>query len=77
MADPRPVPPVSQTGYEYAAHHNPEPYGPTYDMVASEKTGEPVDRQDPHWMGQLLPPAIGRTDDRAHEFWDGASVMER
>lgn len=54
---------------------NPEPYGPTYDMVMSEKTGEVTDRQDPHWTGDLLPSAHSRSDERAHAFFDATSVM--
>ena len=63
-------------GYEYAMHQNKELHGPTYEMVMSKKTGEIVDRQDPHFMGDLLPPAMSRTDDRAHEFWQGESILE-
>jgi hypothetical protein len=69
---------VGEGSYEYAMHQNKEPYGPTYDMVMSKKTGEPVDRQDPHWLGTLLPPAMSRPDDREHDFWEGTadSVMD-
>lgn len=55
---------------------NPEPAGPTYDMVMSQKSAL-EDRQDPHWTGQLLPPAHSRSDERAHEFWSGESVLDR
>ena len=63
------------SSYEYAQHSNPEPYGATYDMVMSDKTGETQDRQDPHWTGQLLPPAHSRSEERAAAFWDGSSVI--
>jgi hypothetical protein len=66
---------VGEGSYEYAMHQNKEPYGPSYDMVMSQKTGEVVDRQDPHFMGNLLPSAHSRTDDRAHEFFSGQDVM--
>ena len=55
---------------------NPEPMGPTYDMVTSAKNVS-EDHGDPHWTGQLLPSAHSRTDERAHEFWDGQSVIDR
>lgn len=55
--------------------YNPDPHGPTYDMVTSDKKVF-HDRQDPHWTGQLLPPAIARPDDRAHEFFTGESVLD-
>lgn len=54
---------------------NNEPHGATYDIVMSEKSGETPDRQDPHWLGQLLPPAIPRPDHRVSEFFDGSSVL--
>lgn len=55
---------------------NPEPYGPTYQMVMRSGVGDVV-HGDAHWMGQLLPSAYSRTDERAHEFWDGQSVIDR
>ena len=54
---------------------NTEPHGATYDMVMSEKSGENPTPQDPHWTGQLLPPAIPRPDHRVAEFFDGSNVL--
>jgi len=79
MAQPwtRPLQPSEQApGEEIASHVNPEPHGATYDMVMSQKTGEIVDQQDPHWTGTLLPAAIPRPEGRAHEFFTGASVLD-
>lgn len=63
-------------GQELGSAVNPHPIAPTYDIVMSQKTGEVVDTQDPHWLGDLLPSAHSRSDERAHAFWDGQSVLD-
>ena len=66
---------IGPGSYEYAQHVNKEPHGPTYDIVTSEKQpGLAVDRQDPHYTGQLLPAAHSRTD-QVRSFFDATQVM--
>lgn len=62
-------------GYEYADHVLKEPHGPTYDMVMSEKAPSfEADRQDPHFMGDLLPAAHSRSEE-VRSFFDATSIM--
>jgi hypothetical protein len=61
-------------GYEYAQHTNPEPHGPTYQMVMSEKDSSVRDPQDPHFLGQLMNPARPHSDE-IREFFDATSIL--
>jgi hypothetical protein len=69
-----PAPTSEGGGYEYAQHTPKEHYGASYDMVMSDKSGQIQDRQDPHYLGNLLPPAHSRSDE-ARSFFDATSVM--
>lgn len=61
-----------QEGYELVP--NKEQHGTPLNIIMSDKM--PLEEHgDPHWTGQLLPPAIPRPDDRAHEFFDGSNVL--
>jgi hypothetical protein len=68
---------VGAGGYEYAQHQSKEYFGPSYDMVMSEKTGEKTDQESPYYLGALLPSAHSRTDDRGHAFWDTVSILDK
>ncbi len=61
-------------GDEANSHFNPEPHGPTYSVVMSDKRSWD-NPQDPHWTGQLLRPAVPRTEERVADFWDAVSLL--
>jgi hypothetical protein len=65
---------IGQGGYEYPQHVNKEPYGPTYDIVASEKDSSARDAQDPHFLGQLMPVAHSRSEE-VRSFFDATKTI--
>jgi hypothetical protein len=65
---------IGQGGQELASKVNPEPYGPTYDTVISEKDPGSMDRQDPHYLGDLLPVAHSRSEE-VRSFFDATNVL--
>jgi hypothetical protein len=66
---------VAPGGYEQAQQPQTrgEPYGPTYDMVVSEKDSSTHDPQDPHFLGQLMPVAHSRSEE-VRSFFDATSI---
>lgn len=58
---------------------NKDPHGPTFDIVASGKNdwSDSEPNEDVHYLGQLLPSACSRSDERAHAFFKGESVLDR